>query len=140
MDGLTRTTLQFDTNVSDNAFTKTIEALHRVPGVLFTETSVGIRRALVAHDGGVAIASLIGAATGAGASVRIVVTAGSKSETPAKSVAARASWMSYAAPLFAIVCLVLFSFKILTQNELQWIAPLFLLVVLVDSIVRRRRP
>jgi hypothetical protein len=42
--------------------------------------------------------------------------------------------------MFAIVCLVLFSFKILTQSQLQWIAPLFLLVVLVDSIVRRRRP
>jgi len=138
MDLLTRTTLQFDSAVSDNAFARTIEALHRVPGVLFTETSVGIRRALVAHDDGVAVSSLVGAATEAGATVRVVVTA--LSETPAtRARFHNVSWISYAALVLSTACVVLFALRILTANELQWIAPVFLFVMLGEYIVRRRR-
>jgi hypothetical protein len=139
MDGLTRTTLQFDPGVSDNAFVKTIEALHHVPGVLFTETSVGIRRALVAHDGAVAISSLIGAATGAGAEVRVIVTASTKRESSKRTRRTNASWVSFAAPLVAIVCIALFALKVLSESQLQWIAPVFLFIILVDTIARRSR-
>jgi hypothetical protein len=74
MDSLTRTTLLFDPSVSDDAFVRTLDALARVPGVLFTETSFGVRSALVAHDGAVAVSSLLGAATAAGAMVKVAVT------------------------------------------------------------------
>ena len=139
MDSLTRTTLQFDPAVSDNAFSRTIEALHRVPGVLFTETSVGIRRALVAHDGGVTVASLVGAAKAAGATVKVVVSGNSNASSASVPQYRNGSWLSYAALLFSTLCIALFGLKIVTAAQLQWIAPIFLLVMLADALVRRRR-
>jgi len=63
---LTRTTLQIDRSLVAEAMAQLIQALQRVPGVLFAEPALEGSRAIVSHDAGVSPASLTAAALGVG--------------------------------------------------------------------------
>jgi hypothetical protein len=71
-DFLTRTTLQIHAETAEPSIAQLVQALQRVPGVLFAEMNAAGSRVVVAHDAGVPAASLLGAATALGLQVKFV--------------------------------------------------------------------
>jgi hypothetical protein len=71
-DLLTRTTLRLGSGPAPSAIEQVIRALQRVPGVLTVEADAGGASALVAHDAGVPLTSLVAAASLAGAPAKVV--------------------------------------------------------------------
>jgi hypothetical protein len=143
-DLLTRTTLQFDGEITESAFVRTIEALHRVPGVLFTETSVGITRAVVAHDGAVAVQALVDATRGCGAQVRVIAAGLAANPAASAGVATRPNrWVSYGFLGFAIGCVIAGAIAPTSTFETHVVTPLLFLSIpafmIVDRLARRRR-
>ncbi len=69
---LTRTTLQIDGATSAPSVESIVRALQRVPGVLLAEMNAASARAVVAHDGAVAPASLLAAVAAAGNRAQII--------------------------------------------------------------------
>ena len=75
-DLLTRTTLEMDASTPAPSVAILVAMLKRVPGVLLAEANPATARAIVAHDAGVAVASLLAAAGRAGVCARVVTAAG----------------------------------------------------------------
>jgi hypothetical protein len=71
-DFLTRTTLQIDAATAEPSIAQLVQALQRVPGVLFAEMSAPDGRVIVAHDAGVSTASLLSAASALGLQAKYV--------------------------------------------------------------------
>jgi cation transport ATPase len=71
-DELVRTTLQIEGATSAPSVESIVRALQRVPGVLLAEMNAASARAVVAHDGAVAPASLLAAVASAGNRAQIV--------------------------------------------------------------------
>jgi hypothetical protein len=143
-DLLTRTTLQFDGEISESAFARTIEALHRVPGVLFTETSVGITRAVVAHDGAVAVQTLVDATRGCGAQVRVIAAGLTANRVASVGLASRPNrWVSYGFLGFAVGCVIAGVIAPTSTFETHVVTPLLFVSIpvfmIVDRLARRRR-
>jgi len=71
IDMLTRTTLQLHEVMSPASIAHMIYALQRVPGVLLADLNLKATNVVVAHDAAVSTASLLAAATAAGARVTL---------------------------------------------------------------------
>jgi hypothetical protein len=82
-DFLTRTTLQIAA-AAEPSMAQLVQALQRVPGVLFAEPNATGSRVVVAHDAGVATASLLNAASALGLGATFV----SDTRAPANRIAA----------------------------------------------------
>jgi len=145
VDLLTRTTLKIAPLAGGASIAQLIQALQRVPGVLFAEAAPGNGAVVVSHDAGVPTATLLQAAIGVGVNGVLVGAGLLRAPHPAESATSRYAVRSRQLLIAAIALLATLGLAYVlvpTSAEKHWLLMTFtwlLWVLFVAQILRRRR-
>lgn len=144
IDMLTRTTLELHDVIVPASIAHMIYALQRVPGVLLADLNLTAANVVVAHDSAVSTASLLQAATAAGARVSLVarpnVAAEALPEAPRRKINLVTMVAVVLGPALLLLTIELLDPPLATNH---YFLPIFLSIawtfVLIRPMFRRSR-
>jgi hypothetical protein len=127
--------------MSDSGVAQLTRALQRVPGVLLAEVHAATSRAIVAHDSGVPIITLLAAVTHAGAKAKIVAPAVAVAE-PARRLRQTGTRQILLVATAAFGMLAIFNLLVRGGADKHWVLPVLVWSIGVfyfaAAIARRR--